>query len=82
VLDLEPLTEEPNTMRRTLSLALLGTALAATLLPLAPASASCVVVEGGPGGCLNACSLAGTPYGAAREAAGSPKALPPLVCPQ
>ena len=69
-------------MRSTFSLALLGTALAATLLPLAPASANCVVVEGGPGGCLNACSRAGTPSGAAREAAGSPKQLPTWSSPQ
>jgi hypothetical protein len=69
-------------MRRTFSLALLGTALAATLLPLAPASANCVVIEEAGGGCYNACTLAGAPYGIVRDAAGSPKVLPHLDCPQ
>lgn len=56
-------------MRKTLALAALGAAAAATLLPVSSASASCIDV--GVGGCHNPCAIAADAYrtvdGAARD---------------
>lgn len=48
-------------MRRTLALAVLGTAVAATLLPVAPASAYCLQADTG-GSCLTLCETLDRTY--------------------
>ena len=49
-------------MRRTLALASLGVAVAATLLPVASASAYCIQPGVGPDQCVNLCSTLDRAY--------------------
>lgn len=63
-------------MRLTLALAGVVAGIAATVLPVAPASADCQIHVTG---CDNVCTLVFAPYGTVRDAAGI-KYLPPAEC--
>jgi len=63
-------------MRRVV-LAVVGLGLAATVLPIAGASANCEITIDGH--CYNACSALLAPYGKADQAAGGK--LPDVNCP-
>lgn len=66
-------------MRKNLTLAALGLAVAASLLPVATASANCVQI-GGSGPCINPCGAALNAYRNADTAAGGVLPGLPFAC--